>query len=153
MDYEINTYENSNEALIAYDSGRCDAYTTDLSGLAAQRLKLKIQTGILFCQKLSQKSPRPACSEGDNQWADVVRWSFNAMLAAEELGVNSGNVEKMRNADNPPIRRLLGTENAFGRIFSLPEDWAFQIIADWQLWGKLATAQLAKTLRYKFHAS
>ncbi|MGC6475483.1 MAG: amino acid ABC transporter substrate-binding protein [Parvibaculales bacterium] len=129
MDYEINTYENSNEALIAYDSGRCDAYTSDLSGLAAQRLKLKNPEGHIVLPEIISKEPLgPLVREGDNQWADVVRWSFNAMLAAEELGVNSANVQAMKNAANPPVRRLLGTENALGEYLGLPDDWAFQII-------------------------
>ncbi len=129
MEYEINTYENSNEALIAYDAGRCDAYTTDLSGLYAQRLKLKVPSEHMILPEVISKEPLgPLVREGDNQWSDVVRWTFYAMLTAEEFGITSENVETMKASPNPAVRRLLGQEGELGGQLDLPRDWAYNII-------------------------
>ncbi len=70
----------------------------------------------------------PAVRQGDNQWADIVRWTFNAMLDAEELGVTKANVEQMKASENPEIKRLLGTEGRFGEAIGLSNDWAVRII-------------------------
>lgn len=131
LEYEINTYENSNEALIAYDSGRCDAYTTDLSGLYSQRLKLKNSDDHIVLPEIISKEPLgPLVREGDNQWGDVVRWTFNAMITGEELGVSSENVEAMKSSSNPSVRRLLGVEGRLGPQLGLPQDWAYHVIRE-----------------------
>lgn len=145
LDYEINTYENSNEALIAYDSGRCDAYTTDLSGLYAQRLKLKDPDGHIVLPEIISKEPLgPLVREGDNQWGDVVRWTFHAMLTAEELGVTSGNVAAMKSSSNPSVRRLLGVEGRLGPQLGLPADWAYNIIQEVGNYGQVYDRTVGK---------
>lgn len=129
MQYEINTYENSNEAVGAYDIGRCDAYTTDQSALYAQRLKLNDPSAHIILPEIISKEPLgPAVRQGDDQWGDIVRWSYYAMLAAEELGVTSQNVEEMKESRNPAIRRLLGLEGTLGENLNLSADWAYHII-------------------------
>ncbi len=65
---------------------------------------------------------------GDNQWGDIVRWTHNAMLNAEELGVTKANVDQMKTSDNPEIKRLLGTEGKFGEAVGLTNDWAVRVI-------------------------
>jgi len=129
MKYEPITFEKDDEVVAAYETGRCDAYTTDSSGLYANRLTLKDQQEHLVLPEIISKEPLGAVvRHGDNQWGDIVSWALYAMLNAEELGVNSTNAEGMRESDNPEIRRLLGTEGKFGEGLGLPDDWAYNII-------------------------
>lgn len=146
MSYEINTYENSNESVVAYDAGRCDAYTTDQSGLYAQRLKLKDPSAHIVLPEVISKEPLgPAVRQGDDQWGDIVKWSFYAMVTAEELGVTSQNVDAMRNSDNPAVRRLLGLEGSFGENLDIPRDWAYQIIRTVGNYGESFERNLGKS--------
>ncbi len=130
MKYEPITFEKDDEVVAAYESGRCDSYTTDSSGLYANRLTLKDQQEHLVLPEIISKEPLGAVvRHGDNQWGDIVSWSLYAMINAEELGVDSKNAAGMRESDNPEIRRLLGTEGKFGEGMGLPDDWAFNIIS------------------------
>ncbi|EJW21781.1 general L-amino acid-binding periplasmic protein AapJ [alpha proteobacterium IMCC14465] len=129
MDYEISSYEKSEEAVAAYDAGRCDAYTTDQSGLYAQRQRLIDPDAHMVLPDVISKEPlSPVVRQGDDVWADVVRWVHYAMLNAEELGVNAQNVDKLQESINPSIRRLLGVEGAYGESLGLDNKWAARII-------------------------
>ncbi len=129
MKYEVVAFATSDETFKAYDAGRCDAMTTDVSGLYAARLTLPNPDDHVILPDVISKEPLgPAVRQGDNQWADIVRWAFNAMLDAEELGVTKANVEQMKASDNPEIKRLLGTEGRFGEAIGLSNDWAVRII-------------------------
>jgi general L-amino acid transport system substrate-binding protein len=130
MKYEPITFEKDDEVVAAYESGRCDAYTTDSSGLYANRLTLKDQQEHIVLPEIISKEPLGAVvRHGDNQWGDIVSWALYATLNAEELGIDSKNVAGMRESENPEIRRLLGTEGKFGEGLGLPDDWAYNIIA------------------------
>ncbi len=97
MEYDISSFEKSEEAVAAYDAGRCDAYTTDQSGLYAQRQRLiEPDAHIVLNEVISKEPLSPAVRQGDEVWADVVRWVHYAMLNAEEFGVNSQNVDQMK---------------------------------------------------------
>lgn len=129
MDYTVVAFEKADEVVAAYDSGRCDVYTTDRSGLAAQRVKLSEPDAHVVLPEIISKEPLgPVVREGDNNWGDIVRWSLNAMIDAEELGVTSDNVDQMKGSDNPGIKRLLGTEGDLGGQLGLSSDWAYNII-------------------------
>ena len=130
LSYEPVAFEKADEVVAAYDEGRCDAYTTDRSGLAAQRVKLADPSAHMILPETISKEPLgPVVRHGDNQWGDVVRWSLFAMLEAEEYGVNSGNVDDLRaNTTNPVIKRLLGVEGNTGESLGLPNDWAYNIV-------------------------
>ncbi len=129
MQYQILTFEKEAEALSAYDSGRCDAYTTDQSGLYAAKLELSDSNGHIVLPELISKEPLgPAVRQGDDRWEDLVRWTFYAMVNAEELGVTSQNVDEQMQSKNPEIRRLLGLEGDFGEQLGLTKDWAVRII-------------------------
>ncbi len=129
MEYDISSFEKSEEAVAAYDAGRCDAYTTDQSGLYAQRQRLiEPDAHIVLNDVISKEPLSPAVRQGDEVWADVVRWVHYAMLNAEEFGVNSQNVDQMKESPNPSIRRLLGVEGSFGESLGLDNDWATRII-------------------------
>lgn len=129
MDYEIVAFEKADEVVQAYDSGRCDVYTTDASGLYAQRIKLTNPGEHSVLPEIISKEPLgPVVRHGDDQWLDIVKWSLNAMINAEEMGINSANVDEMRDGNNPAIKRMLGTEGAFGEAIGLSNDWAYNII-------------------------
>jgi general L-amino acid transport system substrate-binding protein len=123
-------FEKSEEARTAYDEGRCDAYTTDASGLAAERSVLKNPAEHVILPEIISKEPLgPAVRHGDNEWGDVVRWTLNAMVIAEEFDVTSANVDKVKaESANPEVRRLLGVEGDMGQQLKLNSDWAYQII-------------------------
>ena len=138
MSYEAVTIEKNSEARAAYLSGRCDIYTTDASGLAAIRSTFpnpgnhRILPEIISLEPLSA-----AVRQGDDQWADIVRWVFNATLTAEELGINSGNVGNMMSSNNPEVLRLLGVEGSQGEELGLSRDWAYQIIKQIGNYGEI----------------
>jgi len=129
MSFESVVVETADEARTAYDSGRCDVYTTDASGLAAQRSTMSDPSAHIILPEIISKEPLgPVVRHGDNQWGDLVRWTLNTMIIAEELGVTSQNVEEMKGSDNPEIRRLLGVEGDMGQQLGLSADWAANII-------------------------
>jgi general L-amino acid transport system substrate-binding protein len=129
MQYEMVAFEKADEAVSAYNTGRCDAYTTDQSALYAQRLKLTDPKAHIVLPQIISKEPLgPVVRQGDDQWGDIVRWSHNAMLNAEELGVTSSNVEAMKSSSNPSVKRLLGLDGSFGANMGISNDWAYHII-------------------------
>ena len=138
LKYKVIAFEKNNEVLAAYDAGRCDAYTTDASGLYAERLKLKKPDDHIILPEIISKEPLgPAVNQGDQQWADLVRWTMFALLNAEELGVTSKNADQMLKSPNPEIRRLLGVEGAFGESIGLSKDWVMRIVKGVGNYGEL----------------
>src|SRR5919106_1598505 len=110
MKLKTVTFATSDEALKAYDAGRCDAYTTDASGLAGERLRLgNLNDHIILPEIISKEPLGPAVRHGDDQWFDIVKWTLNAMLNAEELGITQKNIGEMMNSTNPDIKRFVGT--------------------------------------------
>ena len=138
MQYEIVAFEKADEAVAAYNSGRCDAYTTDHSALYAQRLKLTNPQGHIVLPEIISKEPLgPAVRQGDNNWGDIVAWVHYATVAAEELGVTSQNIDSMGNSSNPSVKRLLGKDGTFGRNLGIPADWARQAIKQIGNYGEI----------------
>lgn len=129
LKYKVIAFEKNTEVVAAYDKGRCDAYTTDASGLAAERLKLTNPDDHMYLPEMISKEPLgPAVNQGDQQWGDLVRWTLFAMINAEELGVTSKNVDQMLKSESPEVRRLVGVEGAFGESLGLTKDWAVRIV-------------------------
>lgn len=129
MEYTVVAFEKADEVVAAYDAGRCDVYTTDRSGLAAQRTKLKDPDAHVVLAVIISKEPLgPVVRHGDSQWGDIVRWSLNTMIIAEELGIHSGNVDELKSSSNPEIKRMLGQEANFGEELGLGQDFAYNII-------------------------
>lgn len=130
MSFNSVVVQDADQAREAYEAGRCDVYTTDASGLAAQRSTMSDPAAHVILPEIISKEPLgPLVRHGDNQWGDIVRWTLNAMVIAEELGVNSGNVEDMKaNSTNPEIRRLLGAEGDMGEQLGLNAEWAYNAI-------------------------
>jgi general L-amino acid transport system substrate-binding protein len=129
MQVKTVTFATANEAVKAYDAGRCDAYTTDASGLYAERLRLANANDHIILPEIISKEPLgPAVRHGDDQWFDIVKWVYFAMLDAEELNVTSKNVDDMVKSDNPEVKRLLGTEGNYGEQLGLTKDWVVRIV-------------------------
>lgn len=130
MSFNLVAFEKTDEVVAAYDAGRCDVYTTDRSGLAANRGKLtKPDSHVVLPEIISKEPLGPVVRQGDDNWFNIVRWSLNATINAEEMGITSKNVSKMRKSDNPAVKRLLGKEGNFGEELGLSNDWAYKIIS------------------------
>ena len=129
MQLKSVTFATANEAIKAYDAGRCDSYTTDASGLYAERLRLANPDDHIILPEIISKEPLgPAVRHGDDQWFDVVKWTLFAMLNAEELGITQANVDEMVKSTNPEIKRFVGTEGNYGEQLGLTKDWAVRIV-------------------------
>jgi general L-amino acid transport system substrate-binding protein len=129
MKLKTVTFATSTEAVKAYDAGRCDAYTTDASGLAGERLRLTNANDHIVLPEVISKEPLgPVVRHGDDQWFDIVKWTHFAMINAEELGVTQANVDEQLKSTNPDVKRLLGTEGKHGEALGLTNDWAYRII-------------------------
>jgi general L-amino acid transport system substrate-binding protein len=123
------TFATVDEALKAYDNGRCDAFTTDSSGLYDVRLRLsKPDDNIVLPEIISKEPLSRSIRQGDDMWGNVVRWTHYAMLDAEELGVTKSNLDEQLKSPNPEIRRLLGVEGQFGQALGLSDAWAYRVI-------------------------
>lgn len=129
MKFEAVVFATADETVKAYDAGRCDAFTTDASGLYAERLKLTNPDEHIVLPEIISKEPLgPAVRRGDDQWFSLVKWIHYAMVNAEELGVGQKNVDQMLTSDNPEIKRLLGTDGKFGEGIGLTNDWVVRIL-------------------------
>ena len=131
MEYSPVVFEKFEEVNAAYDAGRCDVYTTDQSGLYAVRLNLTNPDDHIVLPEIISKEPLgPAVRHGDDQWFDIVKWVYYALVNAEELGISQANLEEKMNSDNPEVRRLLGTEEGtkLGTDLGLTNDFAVRAI-------------------------
>ncbi|MDP6774733.1 MAG: amino acid ABC transporter substrate-binding protein [Rhodospirillales bacterium] len=143
MDYKPVVFEKADEVVAAYDSGRCDVYTTDQSGLAAQRLKLKDPNAHMVLPEVISKEPLgPVVRHGDDRWLDIVKWTLYAMLEAEEMGIDSKNADSMKGSNNPGIKRLLGSEGDLGGNLGLDKEWAYRVIKQVGNYGQIFEAHV-----------
>ncbi|MCO5077017.1 MULTISPECIES: amino acid ABC transporter substrate-binding protein [unclassified Chelatococcus] len=127
--YEVVAFASSSEAVKAYDSGRCDAFTTDASALYAERLRLVAPDDSIVLPEIISKEPfAAAVRHGDDQWYDLVHWTLFAMINAEDLGVAQANVTEQLQSQNPEVKRLLGTEGNYGESIGLTKDWVVRIV-------------------------
>jgi general L-amino acid transport system substrate-binding protein len=138
MKFTPITYDKSDESAAALEAGRCDVLTSDQSQLYAQRLKFsKPEDFVILPEVISKEPLGPAVRHGDDEWFDVVKWTLFAMLNAEELGVNSQNVDAILKADNPDVKRLLGVEGEKGKDLRLPNDWVVKIVKQVGNYGEI----------------
>jgi len=129
MQLKSVTFASSDEAVKAYDAGRCDAFTTDASGLYAERLRLANSGDHIVLPEIISKEPLgPSVRQGDDQWFTAVKWVLFAMINAEELGITSKNVDEMTKSTNPEVKRFVGTDGSYGEQLGLTKDWAVRII-------------------------
>jgi general L-amino acid transport system substrate-binding protein len=122
-------FDQNEETRNAYNSGRCDAFTTDASQLAGIRTALRDPNEHVILPDIISKEPLAvAVRHGDDQWFDIVRWTVFALIEAEELGVTQANVDEMLNSPNPSIRRLLGQAGDHGPLMGVDRRWAYNAI-------------------------
>ena len=148
--YEVVAFATSDETFKAYDSGRCDAFTTDASGLYAERLRASNPDDHIVLPEIISKEPLgPGVRQGDPQWADIIRWTHNALLIAEEFGVTKANVDQMMKSDNPEVKRLLGVEGSYGESIGLTKDWVVRILKGVGNYGEIFERNVGEGSRLK----
>jgi len=140
LDYTPVVFEKFSEVNAAYDAGRCDVYTTDQSSLYAVRLQLtRPEDNVVLPQLISKEPFALIVRQNDMAWANIVRWTHNALLNAEEYGITANNIDDMLKSTNPDIRRLLGAERGtdLGKTLGLENDWVVKIIKNTGNYGEI----------------
>jgi general L-amino acid transport system substrate-binding protein len=130
MSFRPVVIEKLEEVLNAYFAGRCDVFTTDHSGLVALRASRAQNPAdhVILAEVISKEPLGPAVRHGDDRWFDIVKWSMFAMVEAEELGLNSKNIEREAKSANPSIQRFVGATGDIGRMLGIDNRWAFNIV-------------------------
>ncbi|NPU12858.1 amino acid ABC transporter substrate-binding protein [Bradyrhizobium sp. 83002] len=129
MKYEVIAFAGADETVKAYESGRCDVFTTDVSGLYAERLKLSNPADHVVLPEVISKEPLgPMVRHGDDQWFDIVKWTLFGLITAEELGVTQANADEMAKSDKPEFKRAFGTDGNLGEQLGLTKDWFSRIV-------------------------
>ncbi|MCC5955691.1 MAG: amino acid ABC transporter substrate-binding protein [Natronohydrobacter sp.] len=146
LSFEIVPVANSDHAKATYLDKGCDAYTADIAVLAALRASLADPGEHMILPEITAKQPKgPLVRTGDDTWSDIVRWTLFALIAAEELGITSLNLEELKtNSPHPEVRRLLGGEGAFGSMLGLSDDWAARAIASVGNYGELFASTIGE---------
>ncbi|WP_371171231.1 amino acid ABC transporter substrate-binding protein [Aliiroseovarius sp. 2305UL8-7] len=140
ISYEPVPIETNAEGQQQYLAGACDTYTTDASGLAATRATFEDPSAHVVLPEIISKEPLgPLVRHGDNEWGDIVRWTLNSLISAEELGITSANIGELSASagDNPEVNRILGTEGNLGEMLGLDGDWAKRAIMAGGNYGEL----------------
>ncbi len=129
MKYKAVVFDTSDQTRVGFEAGRCDMLTSDQSQLYALRTKLKKPSGAMVLPEVISKEPLgPVVRQGDDQWFNIVKWTLNALINAEEMGVTAANVDKMKGSKNPALKRLLGTSGDAGPKMGLSAEWAYRAI-------------------------
>jgi general L-amino acid transport system substrate-binding protein len=130
MKFDSVVFDTADEVREAYLKDTCDVYTTDASGLYAQRAVIANPDEHIILPNIISKEPLgPLVRHGDNQWGDIARWTLNAMIESEELNINSANVDQLKaESQNPSIQRILGVSGDLGQALGLSNDWAYNIV-------------------------
>ncbi|MFN7052056.1 MAG: amino acid ABC transporter substrate-binding protein, partial [Gemmobacter sp.] len=144
MSYTPVTVADDSEGQRQYLAGACDAYTTDASGLAASRATMPdAESHIILPEIISKEPLGPLVRHGDNQWGDIVRWTYFALVAAEEYGVTSANIEEVATStQNPEVKRLLGLEGDLGAMLGLDKEFSKRAIAAVGNYGEIFEANI-----------
>ncbi len=123
-------FEGFEASLKAFFTGRCQAYTTDASSLAAilQRETRKPDDYLILPELISKEPMAPVVRRGDDEWFAIVKWVVNALIAAEEEGVTQANADQQKASDNPAVQRLLGVQEDTGKWLGLDREWAYRAI-------------------------
>nr|WP_192867651.1 amino acid ABC transporter substrate-binding protein [Thaumasiovibrio occultus] len=129
MTYEPVVFDTAPQTAKGFDAGRCDVLTTDQSALYGLRITLeKPESAVVLPEVISKEPLGPLVRQGDDQWFNIIKWTHNAMLNAEELGVTQANVDEMLKSENPSVQRLLGINGPKGKGLGIRDDWGYQII-------------------------
>ncbi len=130
MTFKPVVIEKLEEVLNAFFAGRCDVYTTDVSGLVAVRASRAPNPAdyMILPEVISKEPLGPVVRHGDDKWFDAVKWSLFAMLEAEELGLSAANIDQQAGSRNPAIQRFVGASGELGKGLGLDDKWAYRII-------------------------
>jgi len=136
--------EKLEEVLNAYFSGRCDAYTTDASGLAALRASRAPNPAdhVILPEIISKEPLGPAVRHGDDRWFDIVKWTLFAMIEAEDLGLSSKNIDAQAKSASPEVQRFVGATGELGKLLGLDNRWAYNIVRQVGSYGESFDANL-----------
>ncbi len=139
LTYQLATFADPDETRNAYDAGRCDAWTNDRGSLAARSLALKNRAdNVMLPETISKEPIGPMVKTSDTAWFHVVRWTSSAVIAAEELGADSTNVDELRKTGtNPELKRLLGVGDDLGQKLGLSQDWSYNIVKQVGNYGEI----------------
>jgi general L-amino acid transport system substrate-binding protein len=136
----------------AYDGGKCDAITTDVSGLHALRATLgNPDDHIILPQVISKEPLAPVVRQGDDQWLHVIRWTHFAMVTAEDLDISRATLAEQLKSTNPEVRRILGLEGGQGAGLGLSNDWAQRIIRHVGNYGESFDRNLGRASPLRFN--
>jgi general L-amino acid transport system substrate-binding protein len=146
LTYKPMVIEKADEARAAFFAGRCDALTTDASALYAARAANAPdpEDYVILPDIISKEPLGPVVRQGDNQFADIVRWTLFAQIEAEEYGITSRNVDQMLKSDNPAIRRILGVTPGMGKALGLDDKWVYNIIKQVGNYGEMFDRNVGK---------
>jgi general L-amino acid transport system substrate-binding protein len=129
MGYKVVTFDTSDQTRAGFESGRCDVLTSDQSQLYALRIGLKDPSAAVVLPEVISKEPLgPVVRQGDDAWFNIVKWSVNASIEAEEQGVTAANAADLKANGNPGQKRLLGSEGDLGEKLGLSNDWAYNLV-------------------------
>jgi len=144
IEYRPIVGANEEAARTAYAREECDAFSADISALAAARTLLPNPEQHAILPDVISKEPLgPAVNRGDESWTSIVRWTLNALILAEELGITAANVDQLaEESGDPQIRRLLGAEGDIGPAMGLSRDWARKAIKASGNYGEIFTRNL-----------
>ena len=123
-------FEGLEASVKAFFSGRCQAYTTDASGLASIRNKEASNPNdyVILPELISKEPLGPAVRRGDDEWFAIAKWVIFALIEAEELGITQASVDKMKASTDPAVQRILGTGEDMGKLLGLDKEWAYRAI-------------------------
>ena len=144
MTFKPVVIEKLEEVLNAYFSGRCDVFTTDVSGLVSVRGSRapKPDDHVILPEVISKEPLGPAVRHGDDRWFDVVKWSLFAMLEAEEMGLSSKSIDQALASKDPAVQRFVGASGDIGKMLVLDTRWAFNIVKQVGNYGESFDANL-----------
>lgn len=129
LKYKAVVFDNTDQTVKGFESGRCDVLTSDKSQLFAVKVKLAKPEDVMILPEIISKEPLgPMVRQGDEKWELLVKWTVFAMINAEELGVNSKNVDEMKTSGSPDVKRLLGFDAPDGTTLGAVKDWGYQIV-------------------------
>jgi general L-amino acid transport system substrate-binding protein len=150
MKYEEAKFPNLDEVVKAYDAGKCDTFTADISQLYALRLGLSKPNDHTILPDVISKEPlAPVVRQRDDDWMMIVKWTLYAMINAEELGVTSKNIDEALKSKKPDVMRLVGTEGTYGEDLGLTKDWAVRIIRNVGNYGEVYERNVGEESKLK----
>jgi general L-amino acid transport system substrate-binding protein len=144
MTFKPVVIDKLEEVLNAYFSGRCDVFTTDMSGLVSVRGSRAPNAAdhVILPEVISKEPLGPLVRQGDDRWFDIVKWSLFAMIEAEEMGLTSKNVDRALSSNDPAVQRFVGTNGDLGKMLGLDNKWAFNIVRQVGNYGESFEANL-----------